>query len=160
MNRNKKINSFVKALVDKDITLAFAESMTCGLAAHFLSTCKGTSAMFRGSLVCYHEDIKKCVLRIPGALIEKYSAESRQVTEKMARALKKVMPADVHASVTGLASGGGSETAGKPVGTVFFSILYKGKIHNIRQRFYGTPLQIREKACMRLYELIYKVVIK
>jgi nicotinamide-nucleotide amidase len=80
----------------------------------------------------------------------------KEVTERLARNLKSIISADIHAAVTGLASAGGSETKDKPVGTVFFSIVYKGKIRNFRKQFRGTPLEIREKACTTLYELILK----
>jgi PncC family amidohydrolase len=158
MNRNKKVNSFIKLLADKNVTLALAESMTCGLAAHFLSTCKGTSEVFRGSVVCYHEEVKKELLKVPVRLIKKYSAESAEVTAELTRGLARLVNADIYASITGLASDGGSEMKSKPVGTVFFSILYRGKFHNSRHRFYGTPLRVREKACLRLYDLIGEVV--
>jgi PncC family amidohydrolase len=154
MNRNAKINAFVKTLADNQVTLALCESMTCGLAAHMLSTCKGTSTMFKGSIVCYNEEVKRSLLGIPDRVIKKYTAESRKVTEQITRKLSRLISADIHAGLTGLASDGGSETGKKPVGTVFFSILYKRKIHNSSHVFRGTPLQIREKACLRLYELI------
>jgi nicotinamide-nucleotide amidase len=160
MNRNSRINAFVKALVDNNLTLALGESVTCGLAAHMLSTCKGTSMMFRGSLVCYHESVKKELLKIPEKTILKYSAESKVVTELITKKLPRFIKADIYASVTGLASGGGSETKAKPVGTVFFSILYKGRIYNYKKLFRGTPLEIRIRACLALYDLIYKSVIK
>ena len=66
--------------------------------------------------------------------------------------------ADIHAAITGLACEGGSETPEKPVGTVFFSVRYKGRFHNERQLFRGTPSEIREKSCLFLYEFILKVI--
>jgi nicotinamide mononucleotide (NMN) deamidase PncC len=33
--------------------------MTCGLAAHLLSTCKGTADVLKGSVVCYTPEVKK-----------------------------------------------------------------------------------------------------
>lgn len=158
MNRNKKINLFVKTIVEKNVTLALGESMTCGLAAHLLSTCKGTSKMLKGSMVCYNPQVKTETLGIPQTVIEKHTAESAEVTERITNKISRLIRADVHASITGLASAGGSETKQKPVGTVFFSILYKKKIHNTKQLFYGTPLQIREKACLRLYDLVMKII--
>jgi nicotinamide-nucleotide amidase len=108
MNRNAKINAFVKTLVDNQVTLALCESITCGLAAHMLSTCKGTSEMFKGSIVCYNEEVKKSLLGIPASVIKKYSAESQKVTEQITRKLSRLISADIHAGLTGLASPGGS----------------------------------------------------
>lgn len=147
-------NPFVKTLLQKKVTLALAESMTCGLAAHQLSTCKGTAEVFKGSIVCYNEEVKKELLKVPPKLIQKHSCESSQITESLAKQLAKLIKADIHAAITGLASAGGSETNAKPVGTVFFCVRYKNKIYNERKVFRGTPLEIRTKACYALYDLI------
>src|SRR4249919_1331440 len=119
MNRNSRIHHFIQTLNVRSLTLALAESMTCGLAAHMLSTCKGTSEVLKGSIVCYNTDVKKELLKVPASMIDKYSAESKQVTKKLALSLKRLISADVYASITGLASAGGSEKPWKPVGTVF-----------------------------------------
>ena len=160
MNRNKKVNSFVKHLKELGLTLALAESMTCGLASHFLSTCKGTADVLLGSIVCYTPEVKTSLLKVKPALIKKYSAESKEVTIALALNLRKIIRADICAAITGLASAGGSETKTKPPGTVFFSILYKGKQYNHRVVFRGTPLEIREKSAMYLYDKITEAVAK
>jgi PncC family amidohydrolase len=156
MNRNSRINHFIKTLLGRGLTLALAESMTCGLAAHLLSTCKGTSEVLKGSVVCYNEEVKRQLMKVPRVLIEKHSAESIEVTEKLASSLRRLIKADLHAAVTGLASEGGSERPGKPVGTVFFTVIYKGKVATTRKVFRGTPLEVRENACLFLYDLILK----
>lgn len=158
MNRNSRINRFIKKMLERGITIAMAESMTCGLAAHLLSTCKGTSEVLRGSVVCYHESVKKDLLGVKAGTIKKYSAESGQVTEALARGLKKTINADLHAAITGLASAGGSEGPGKPVGSVFFCLIWRGRTVSVKKVFRGTPLEIREKACLHLYDLILDLV--
>jgi PncC family amidohydrolase len=155
----RKANTLIKTMLQKGETLALAESMTCGLAAHQLATVKGTSEVLKGGIVCYHESVKCNLLRVPKNLIEKYSAESKEVTATLAENLHHLFDADIYAAVTGLASGGGSETKAKPVGTVFFTVVYKGKSSHDRRRFRGTPLQIRKKACDALYDFILKQVL-
>jgi nicotinamide-nucleotide amidase len=150
--------TLVKFLQSKKLTLALAESMTCGLAAHTLSTVQGTSDVLMGSVVCYHEDAKKCMLGVSKQILKKHTAESQQTTDAMVKKLSRLMPADIHAAITGLASPGGSETKRKPVGTVFFSVKYKKKIHRIRKKFNGSPLEIRKKACDFLYSEIMDIV--
>src|SRR5687768_6955102 len=158
MNRGKKINDFIKKLMEKRLSLAFAESMTCGLSAHMLSTCKGTSGVLKGSLVCYTPEMKMELLGVPARLIKRYSPESRQVTASMAVKLGHLVRADIHAAVTGLASAGGSESATKPVGTVFYTVRYRNRAYNERLVYTGTPLEIRQKAALGLYDFILKVV--
>lgn len=149
---------FIKTLLEKNLTLALAESITCGLASHQLSTAKGTADMFKGSIVCYNPELKKDLLNIPQSMQDKFSCESKEVTESLAKNLSKLIKADIHAAITGLASAGGSETKSKPVGTVFFSVKFKNKIYNQRKVFKGTPLQIRIKSCYALYNFILSIV--
>ena len=138
----------------KKLILALAESMTCGLAAHQLSGCIGTSEVLKGSIVCYTPEMKCQVMQIKENMIKKYTCESKEVTEALVKNLSKLIKADVYAAITGLASPGGTETKDKPVGTVFFSVR-KGKIvRNYHHVFRGTPLEIKKKACLKLFELI------
>jgi nicotinamide-nucleotide amidase len=147
-------NLLIKTLLEKKLTLALAESMTCGLAAHQLSTCKGTADVFKGSIVCYNEEVKKQLLNVPQSKIDKYTCESAEITEVLTRHLASLIKADIHATITGLASAGGSETKTKPVGTVFFCVSFRNKVYHERKVFRGTPLEIRKKACFELYKLI------
>lgn len=155
---DKRIALFIKTLKAKELTLAMAESMTSGLAAHLLSGVPGTSDVLKGSVVCYRPEVKTGLMGISKSLIGRYSCESMEVTEALAKKLPKLIGADIHAAITGLASGGGSETEDKPVGTVFFAVFYKKKIFRLKKVFLGTPLSIRKKACYELYRLILEKI--
>jgi nicotinamide-nucleotide amidase len=148
----------VKTLKDEQLTMAMAESVTCGLAAHKLSTLPGVSEILAGSVVCYTPEVKTSLLGVPKKLIKKYTCESAQVTRSLAERLCAVIKADVHVAVTGLASPGGSETKDKPVGTIFISVCYKKKTYNKKLLFRGTPVKIRAKACDALYKMILHCV--
>lgn len=76
------------------------------------------------------------------------------MTNALAKKLRKLIKADICAAITGLAAPGGSETKDKPVGTVFFSVLYKGKLYKQKKKLKGTPVQIKKKACRKLYHFI------
>jgi nicotinamide-nucleotide amidase len=151
---NAKVSLFIKRMKSKGLTLAIAESMTCGLAANKLSRATGTSDVLLGSIVCYSPLLKMSLLNIDKAQIKKYSCESKEVTQAMAVGLSKMIEADVYAAITGLASPGGSETKEKPVGTVFLCLKIGKNIHHYKHRFYGTPLRIENKACDALYDFI------
>ncbi|MDQ3047375.1 MAG: nicotinamide-nucleotide amidohydrolase family protein [Bacteroidota bacterium] len=158
MQRNS--TKLVKLLTEKKLTLALAESMTCGLAAHQLSAVFGTSEVFLGSIVCYTPEMKCQTLGVSPSLIKKHTAESPEVTDLLAISLKKQINASIYAAITGLASRGGSESKNKPVGTVFFSVYYKKKMYRETLLFIGGPLQVRKKACKELYAFIGSVVAK
>lgn len=151
-------NKLVKQLKAQQLTLALAESMTCGLASAKLGVYKGVADVLTGAIVCYTPEVKNELLGVSCDLMDTYTCESQEVTEALAARLSKKIRADIHAAITGLACEGGSETPEKPVGTVFFSVLYKGTFHNERTLFRGTPSEIREKACLFLYRFILQVI--
>lgn len=150
-NSAQRLASLLK---ERELTIAFAESVTCGLAAHHLGSTSHTSQFFKGCVVCYHESVKTGLLQVKPAVIKRHTAESQQVTDLLAKGLRRIIKADVCAAVTGLAAPGGSETKDKPVGTVFFSIYYKRRVYQLRKRFVGTPLQVKRKACKALCQFV------
>jgi nicotinamide-nucleotide amidase len=155
---HKEVTRLIKALQEKDLTLALAESITCGLAANGLSNATGTSEAFKGGVVCYTPEVKHSLLNVSEKLIDKYTCESPEVTAALAKNLSSVIKADVYGALTGLASPGGSESKEKPVGTVFLAVRYKNKLHHERKLFRGAPSEIKKKACIALYNLIVRIV--
>lgn len=153
-------NLLIKTLRDENLTLAIAESITCGMAASKLSAYKGVSDVLKGSLVCYTAEFKTILLKVKPSTIETFSCESKEVTEEMAQNLTKIVNADIYVAVTGLASAGGSESPKKPVGSVFYSIVYNGHTSNIRKKFEGQPMQIKNKTCIELYKLVLSLIDK
>lgn len=148
------VKDLLQKLQEKNLTLALAESVTCGLAAHQLNIAEGTSEVFMGSIVCYNEKVKTDLLKVDPEIIKKYSAESQEVTDELVKNLPCLIKADIYGAITGLCVKGGSETPEKPVGTVFFSVLFNGKLIQQREVFMGTPQAIKEKACSNLYKII------
>lgn len=155
----RRANEFIKKMRAEKLTIALAESITCGLTANKLSSCVGVSEVFTASLVCYTPEAKMQLLGVKKTTIDVHTCESPEVTKQMACSLPKLIKADMYAAITGLASSDGSETTEKPVGTTFYCILYKGKIFEFRKVFRGTPLEIKKKASIGLYEIILKEVI-
>lgn len=153
-----KANDLIKRMKEEGLTLALAESMTCGLAAAKLSSCVGVSDVLLASLVCYTPKAKIQLLQVKQATVRRYSCESREVTRQMAKNLSKSVKADIYAAITGLASSDGSETKDKPVGTVFYAIRYQNKTHDFRKVFRGAPLEIKTKAALKLYDLMLKLI--
>lgn len=149
---------FIRTLKEKQLKLALAESMTCGLAANLLAGVPGTSEVLAGSIVCYSPEVKTSLMGISQSMIKRHSCESMEVTEALVKKLQKLIPADVYAAITGLASAGGSETRDKPVGSVFLVVGYKRKLFRQKKVFRGTPLMIRKKACYELYRMILEKI--
>lgn len=134
------VHKLLKSLTEKKLTLAFAESVTCGLAMHQGNLTAGTSYVLLGGVVCYDEKVKAGLLKVNQELIKKFTAESQEVSDEMAENLLQLIPADICVAITGLNTDGGSESSQKPVGTVFFSLLYNGKLLRKRKLFKGSPM--------------------
>ena len=126
----------------KNLKIAFIESASSGYLSSQFSICKNSGAkILLGGLVSYDPSIKMDLLKINSELIEKYTAESAEVTEAMAIHGKKLFSqADIIIACTGLLKPGGSATKIKPEGTFFISILYLNKIYNFHYFIDGTPL--------------------
>ncbi len=148
------VKKLIKLLIEKKLTVSLAESVTCGLASNELNCTTGTSDVFMGSIICYNEKVKIDLLKVDPELIKKYTAESQEVTDALATNLQQLIHADIYVAITGLNADGGSETPEKPVGTVFFSLLYKGNLVRCRKLFKGTPLRIKKEACKQVYKMI------
>lgn len=99
------------------------------------------------------------LLQVKRATISRHTCESAEVTREMAENLSEQVEASIYAAITGLASSDGSVTRDKPVGTVFYAIHYQDETHDFRKVFRGSPLKIKTKAAVELYELILKLVL-
>lgn len=141
-------------LKDKGLTIAFAESITGGMLISEFVKAKGVSDVLLGSIVTYAEEVKQKILGVKKQTLKLYTAESQQVTNEMVMGLHKLLKADVCVAVTGLCGTGGSETAEKPVGTVFFSILCQGKVEEFREKFNGNGTTIRKSAANFIFQKI------
>lgn len=98
-------------------TLVTAESLTGGGIGAALTAVSGSSAVYKGGVICYTNWVKENILGVPGDVLERYGAVSEPVAKAMAEGARKLLAADVAVSVTGLA-GPGRDEYGNPVGTV------------------------------------------
>ncbi|MBR4682659.1 MAG: competence/damage-inducible protein A [Elusimicrobiaceae bacterium] len=102
-------------------TVACAESCTGGNIAHLITTVPGASAYFLGGVVSYSNEVKKNVLGVKVADLEKYGAVSEAVALQMAQGARRVTGADYAVATTGVAGPDGG-TPEKPVGTVWIAV--------------------------------------
>jgi PncC family amidohydrolase len=113
----------VRALQERGLTIAAAESCTGGLIGHLLTDVPGSSRVFPGGVVAYGNGPKRGLLGVPAELLQAHGAVSAETALAMAEGVRRTMQTDVGIGVTGIAgpTGGSAE---KPVGTVF--IAYAG----------------------------------
>lgn len=105
-------------LIERGATVATAESCTGGMLGEFLTRTPGSSAVYRGGVVAYHNEIKERALGVTREMLDTYGAVSAQTVEAMATAVRNLYGATFGLSVSGVAGPeGGSEE--KPVGTFY-----------------------------------------
>lgn len=141
-------------LKDKNLTIAFAESVTAGKLISEFALIPNCGSVLKGAIACYDRSVKETLMGVEPAVIDKFTAESAEVTQELAMGLKKLIPADVIVAVTGLASEGGSETPEKPVGTMFIHGFIKGQPFNRRYELKGEPPKIILQAVEKAAELV------
>ena len=99
-------------------TLVTAESLTGGGIGAALTAVSGSSAVYKGGIISYTNEVKHNLLGVPSEILDQFGAVSEPVAKAMAEGARKVLEADIAVSVTGLAGPGGDDY-GNPVGTVF-----------------------------------------
>jgi len=134
-------------------TLATAESCTGGGIGAELTAVSGASAVFKGGIISYCNEIKNHLLGVPAELLNSAGAVSAPVAEAMAQGARKALNADIAASVTGLAGPGGDEF-GNPVGTVFIGYSDEKVTFARHFLFPGTREEIRDQAVNAALKLI------
>jgi nicotinamide-nucleotide amidase len=126
-------------LKEKKLSLAFAESATAGRLSAEFALIPDCGEILKGGIVCYDACIKQDILGVPEDLVKKYTPESAEVTEDMARRLGSVINANIYVAITGLIMPGGSETPDKPVGTMFIHAIINQKPSAVKEKFEGSP---------------------
>ena len=99
-------------------SLATAESLTGGGIGAALTAVPRASAVFRGGIISYTNEVKWGVLGVSKDALETCGAVSEPVARQMALGARRVLHADIAVSVTGLAGPTGDDF-GHQVGTVF-----------------------------------------
>ena len=111
----------VAALVERSLTIATAESCTGGAVSQAITSVAGCSAVMRGAVVAYHNDVKNAVLGVSSETLEAVGAVSEEVVRQMVCGVSRLMKTDCAIATSGVAGPGGG-TPEKPVGTVWMAV--------------------------------------
>ncbi|MCM2281339.1 MAG: CinA family protein [Bdellovibrionaceae bacterium] len=141
------VREVAEKLLDRQQTVAFAESCTGGRVSAMVTTYSGISSVFLGSIVSYSNDAKERLLGVSHASLQKHGAVSAQVAREMAAGARRALSADWAVSITGIAGPSGG-SADKPVGLVFFGISGPGVEEVVERRFHfqGERTKIQQAA--------------
>jgi nicotinamide-nucleotide amidase len=144
-------------LLNKNLTVSVAESLTGGLVASKLIGYPGISKSFLEGFVAYSNESKIRTLSVKKETIEKYGAVSEQTAKEMAYGAALVSGSDIGVSTTGIAGpDGGSKE--KPVGLVYVCVYYDGKYEVKNIHATGTRDTIRERSANTVLDLLRKCI--
>ena len=138
-------SAVAKSLKAQNATLAIAESCTGGLAGQLVTSEAGASAFFRGSVVCYADEIKTGVLGVKPETLADFGAVSEPCAREMAEGVKKLCGSTLAVSITGVAGPEGG-APDKPVGTVCFAVCGPGTTRTATKLFAGDRDRVRMAA--------------
>ena len=145
----------VQVLIEKNMTIASAESCTGGLFASHIVDVPDASKVLNASVVTYSNDAKEKYARVSHETLEKFGAVSEQVAGEMAEGIAKETGANVGISFSGVAGPTGG-TPEKPVGTVCVGCYIDGKLwtHTFHLDPTLTRTEIREQSASLMAEKV------
>ncbi len=121
-------------LVERQQTVAVAESCTGGSLGAALTDRPGSSGYFLGGVVAYSNAVKAAQVGVSEPLLAEHGAVSGPVAESLATRIRSRLGSDFGLSVTGIAGPGGG-TADKPVGLVYFGLAGPRGVEVVEQRY-------------------------
>lgn len=146
----------VKRLMDKNLTISFAESITGGLLAASITDVAGSSKILSSSYVTYSNDSKIKNLGVKKETLDKCGAISEQTALEMARGLKNKTNSSVCVSTTGEAGPEPSET---DIGNVFICIYFSEDNYQLKHFYFpGNRERVRNRTVSQvLSNLLYLI---
>lgn len=136
-----------KILIQKNLTIATAESCTGGLLAGTLVNYPGISEVFLQGAITYSNEAKMRILSVKKETIDNFGAVSEETAREMAEGIAKIAGTNIGLSTTGIAGPGGG-TNDKPVGLVYVGLYINGETKVREYNFQGDRQKIRQRTLM------------
>ena len=140
-------------LRQQGLKLALAESCTGGMVSHLVTNIPGSSDYFLGGVTAYAYEAKEQLLGVRHETLVKYGAVSPETALEMAIGVRRVLHADIAASVTGIAGPGGG-MPNKPVGLVWIALSTPSGDQAHRYVFDGSRLEIKKFSAEQVLRLL------
>ena len=146
----------IKALQGK--TLVTVESLTGGMIGSVLTSVPGASAVYKGGIVSYVNEVKEQILGVDDSVLRSCGAVSMETAAQMASGARKLLKADYAVSVTGLAGPAGDEF-GHEVGTVYIGFASAEETFAREYRFCGGREDVRRQTVRSALELLLENIV-
>lgn len=139
------METLVKALKEKKLTISSCESLTGGMFASNIVNVSGASEVFVGSYVTYMDRCKE-VLLDGKEILDSVGAISKEMAYLMAKKVKEKLNSSVAVSFTGNAGPNPSEN--KEVGLVYSCIIINEAVYHYKDIYHGNRSEIRN-SCIK-----------
>ena len=157
INHPDVIEHIASCLQASNQTLSIAESCTGGLIASMLTEHSGVSAVFKGGLVTYSNDIKASWLGVSEDTLEKHGAVSELCVREMLEGVLNASLADYAVATSGIAGPTGG-TLEKPVGTAYVGARNKeGNVIVERLLLEGDRQYIQTQSAYHAFKLLLHI---
>jgi len=150
--------AIMKLLAEKKLSLATAESCTGGMLSARIINVPGVSHIYKEGYITYSNEAKEKNLGVSSETLSKYGAVSKETAYEMATGCARAAQADTAIAITGIAGPDGG-TADKPVGLVYISCYYRGKVYVQELRLNGNRAKIREQAAAKALILLRDCIV-
>ncbi|RMG74029.1 MAG: CinA family protein [Nitrospirae bacterium] len=148
----ERVSRVHQLLIERGVTLATSESCTGGRIADLITEVAGASKFFRGSVVAYHEDVKREVLGVKEKTIRQKGVVSEDTALQMARGVKELLRSHVGVSTTG--NLGPQALEGKEVGLVYIGIALGDKVYTKKLLLKGNREENKLMASLEALEFL------
>ena len=146
------MTSLVRALSEKGLKLAIAESLTGGLVSAAIVSEPGASKVLLGSIIAYQDAMKVELLGVSAELISEQSAVDPDVAKQMAIGVRSRLSGSnevpeldvIGLSTTGVA--GPDSVKGKNPGLTFIALSSRKGTFVFERHFSGDRERVRESA--------------
>lgn len=142
------VDRLSEAVRARGITVAVAESLSCGALSSAIGRGEGASDWFAGGVVAYQVSSKRTALGVD-ADIDPCSA---RCAVQMAEGVRSLLEADLTVSITGV--GGPEPEDGHEPGTVYVGVCGQGATDAELHRFEGDPAEVIQQSVDAALQLL------
>jgi len=149
--------SVLAAVRAAGMTIAVGESCTGGMLGARLTAVPGSSDVFCGGVIAYHNDVKVRQLGVRADTLAVHGAVSEETAREMAGGVRALMGASVGVGITGIAGPAGG-TPDKPVGTVCVAADVGGVAKSFRASLVGDRHEVRQRSAQAALNLVRRML--
>jgi nicotinamide-nucleotide amidase len=147
----------IKKLIQKNMNISCAESLTGGMLCQTLINYPSSSKVFIEGAVTYSDESKINRLGVNPKTLMEFGAVSKEVAIEMAEGIAKTSNTNIGVATTGIAGPSGA-TKNKPIGTVYIAVCINGKTEVQHFLFKGNRNKIRINSTYKAMNMIFVAI--